>query len=448
MPRGHMALGGGTHRRARPVPSEPAPHTPLRGRRRAVGLTAVLLLGALAVTGSPARADPGGDALAGQIAAGRAQLAMVQDHAEVLAEHYDAARVDLATRQRAVLAAQERADRLAAIYAGMQGQARRLVADRYMSAGPSSTAFSVLTDASPTQYLERSSTSSELALRQAEQLSTLAAAHQASADATAQASVAAAAEGRVVAGLDAQRAQLVQASVEQQRVLDTLVARQQELVRQAQARAAAAAAAQRAAAAAAAAEQARQLAALRQERAAAAAAAQPVPPTPDTPVAAAAAAPALATLATLATPGPADAVQPAAPAQGPPTPAPVDGPAPVASGDAVATALSWARAELGRPYVWGAAGPSTFDCSGLTQYVYGKAGIALPHYTGSQWTVGRHIARGDLQPGDLVFFYSDVHHMGIYVGGDQMINAPHTGSVVQYASIDQSSYTGAVRVVG
>jgi len=440
VPRGHMALGGGTHRKARRVPSEPGRHTRPRGRRGAVGLTAVLLLGALAVTASPARADPGGDALAGQIAAGRAQLAMLQDHAEVLAEHYDAARVDLATRQRAVLAAQERADRLAAIYAGMQGQARRLVADRYMSAGPSSTAFSVLTDASPTQYLERSSTSSELALRQAEQLSTVAAARQASADATAQASVAAAAEGRVVAGLDAQRAQLVQASVEQQRVLDTLVARQQELVRQAQARAAAAAAAHRAAAAAAAAEQARQLAALRQERAAAAAAAQPVPPTPDTPVAAAAPA--------LATPGPADAVQSAAPAPGLPAPAPVAGPAPVASGDAVATALSWARAELGQPYVWGAAGPSTFDCSGLTQYVYGKAGIALPHYTGSQWTVGRHIARADLLPGDLVFFYSDVHHMGIYVGGDQMINAPHTGSVVQYASIDQSSYAGAVRVVG
>ena len=111
-------------------------------------------------------------------------------------------------------------------------------------------------------------------------------------------------------------------------------------------------------------------------------------------------------------------------------------------------AVQWAYRELGKPYVWGAAGPDSFDCSGLTQYVYGKAGIYLPHYTGDQWNVGRHVSRAELRPGDLVFYFSDLHHMGIYIGGGRVLHAPHTGDVVKISPLDMDPYAGAVRVVG
>ncbi|GGU02784.1 hypothetical protein GCM10010177_72720 [Actinomadura citrea] len=119
---------------------------------------------------------------------------------------------------------------------------------------------------------------------------------------------------------------------------------------------------------------------------------------------------------------------------------------PVIGTGKAAQALRYAMGKIGRPYVWGAAGPTTFDCSGLTMWAYKQVGINLPHYTGSQWNAGTHVSRGDLQPGDLVFFYSDLHHMGIYVGGDKMLHAPHTGDVVKIASMNGRPFAGGVRV--
>jgi cell wall-associated NlpC family hydrolase len=115
---------------------------------------------------------------------------------------------------------------------------------------------------------------------------------------------------------------------------------------------------------------------------------------------------------------------------------------------AAATAVAWAQRELGKSYVYGAGGPDHFDCSGLTSYVYAKAGIYLPHSSSAQFGSGRHISSSDLRPGDLVFFGSPIHHVGIYVGGGQMINAPETGENVKYASIGRRDYAGAVRVSG
>lgn len=115
------------------------------------------------------------------------------------------------------------------------------------------------------------------------------------------------------------------------------------------------------------------------------------------------------------------------------------------SGKAV-QALRAALTKMGDPYVWGAAGPNAFDCSGLTMWAYKQVGINLPHFTGSQWNAGTHVSRSELQPGDLVFFYSDRHHMGMYIGGGKMLHAPHTGDVVRIASMDNRPFAGAVRV--
>ena len=115
------------------------------------------------------------------------------------------------------------------------------------------------------------------------------------------------------------------------------------------------------------------------------------------------------------------------------------------SGKAV-QALRAALTKLGDPYVWGAAGPNAFDCSGLTMWAYKQVGINLPHFTGSQWNAGTHVSRSELLPGDLVFFYPDKHHMGMYVGGGKMLHAPRTGDVVRIAPMDGRPFVGAVRV--
>ncbi|MFE0099695.1 NlpC/P60 family protein [Streptomyces sp. NPDC059009] len=109
-------------------------------------------------------------------------------------------------------------------------------------------------------------------------------------------------------------------------------------------------------------------------------------------------------------------------------------------------AVSYAYKALGSPYVWGATGPSAFDCSGLTQAAYRSAGVALPRTTYSQIDAGRRVSRSELRPGDLVFFYSGISHVGLYVGGGQMIHAPNPSAPVRLAPIDQMPFAGATRV--
>lgn len=110
---------------------------------------------------------------------------------------------------------------------------------------------------------------------------------------------------------------------------------------------------------------------------------------------------------------------------------------------AAATAVRVACAQIGKPYVWAAAGPTTFDCSGLMVYAWGKAGKKLRHFTGWQWQDGTPITASQLRPGDLVFFYPPTrHHVGMYVGGGWMVNAPHTGDVVRMARINQLPIAG------
>ena len=118
-----------------------------------------------------------------------------------------------------------------------------------------------------------------------------------------------------------------------------------------------------------------------------------------------------------------------------------DGPA---SGRA-SVAVQTAYAQLGDPYQWAGTGPNSFDCSGLTSFAWRAAGVSLPHSSSAQYAGGRKVSRSDLQPGDLVFFYSPISHVGIYVGGDKIIDAPYPGSSVQISRVSEMPYAGAVR---
>ncbi|WP_410568911.1 NlpC/P60 family protein [Amycolatopsis sp. cmx-4-61] len=121
--------------------------------------------------------------------------------------------------------------------------------------------------------------------------------------------------------------------------------------------------------------------------------------------------------------------------------APTDIKAPTAAAQA---ALNAALSKLGSAYVYGATGPSTFDCSGLTMWAYKQAGITLPRTSREQSTFGAAVPRDQLQPGDLVFYYSPVSHVGMYIGDGKMVHAPDTGDVVKISPL-QSQYAGARR---
>ena len=118
-----------------------------------------------------------------------------------------------------------------------------------------------------------------------------------------------------------------------------------------------------------------------------------------------------------------------------------------ASSAAAQVAVNTALAQVGDPYVWGAGGPDAFDCSGLMQYAYAAAGISLPHSSSMQSTMGTPVSRDQLQPGDLVFFYSPVSHVGMYIGNGQMVHAATSGTPVQVVSLDSmGDYNSARRI--
>jgi cell wall-associated NlpC family hydrolase len=123
------------------------------------------------------------------------------------------------------------------------------------------------------------------------------------------------------------------------------------------------------------------------------------------------------------------------------------------AGPVARAAVRWALAQLGDPYRWGASGPDTFDCSGLTSSAYRAAGVAIPRVSRAQWGAGPHVAVANLLPGDLVFYADNpadpasIHHVGLYIGNGLMVHAPHTGDVVRVASIWRESFAGATRIV-
>jgi cell wall-associated NlpC family hydrolase len=133
-----------------------------------------------------------------------------------------------------------------------------------------------------------------------------------------------------------------------------------------------------------------------------------------------------------------------APAASNPSPPP---PPKAVSGN-VAAVIRYAYAQLGKPYQWGATGPGAFDCSGLTLMAWAQAGVSLPHSSGAQIGIGRRVTQSELQPGDLIFRYSPISHVSLYVGNGQQISATHTGSTVKLQSAFQGEIVGFSRPTG
>jgi cell wall-associated NlpC family hydrolase len=110
-----------------------------------------------------------------------------------------------------------------------------------------------------------------------------------------------------------------------------------------------------------------------------------------------------------------------------------------------AAAVQYALAQVGDAYVYGAAGPSAFDCSGLTMMAWAQAGVGLPHSSSAQFGSGPHVSSSALQPGDLVFYYSPISHVAIYIGNGLIVHAAYPGAGVRVAGVFSMPYSGAVR---
>jgi cell wall-associated NlpC family hydrolase len=120
---------------------------------------------------------------------------------------------------------------------------------------------------------------------------------------------------------------------------------------------------------------------------------------------------------------------------------------PQSAAKGAAGAIAAARAQLGKPYEWGASGPNAFDCSGLTAWAWGAVGVSLPHNAAAQQGMGTPVNQANLEPGDLVFFGSPAYHVALYIGNGMIIHAPTTGDVVKIVALSSmSDYSGATRL--
>jgi cell wall-associated NlpC family hydrolase len=133
-----------------------------------------------------------------------------------------------------------------------------------------------------------------------------------------------------------------------------------------------------------------------------------------------------------------------------PTPSPAPSPPPSSGGGsgAGAAAVRYAMAQVGKPYCYGGAGPSCYDCSGLTMMAWRQGGVSLPHSSSAQYSVGRRISASELQPGDLIFRYSPISHVSMYIGNGQQVSATHTGDYVRVQSASNPNVVGYARPNG
>jgi peptidoglycan DL-endopeptidase CwlO len=362
-----------------------------------------------------------------QLAAANATLRRASDAAEIAAEAYNGARYQAQQARRAATAAQQAADQAAAAQAQQRKAYAQGVVGNYQSA-PELTTLAGIAKAHGIDEIQQQTSAmaeSQKALnaqygrvQAAASVATVTARQAAAAQdqAVKAESAAKAKRDTAVAAANAAQAQAQAVAVQKEKLLKQLARlkhvslaiaaqRQQALEERAQERAAEKAAAEAAAEAA--------------TKAAAQAAAQQA--------AAQKAAAKGAKTGTLDSPGA-------------PTPPAPSTHAPAASSAGVAAALAFASAQIGEPYVWGAAGPNSWDCSGLTMKAWQQGGIDLPHYSVAQYEQSTPIAFGDLQPGDLVFWGTtsrpgSIHHVALYAGNGMIIQAPHTGANVDEVSM-------------
>jgi peptidoglycan DL-endopeptidase CwlO len=372
-------------------------------RRAATGraaLVALVVAGGVGLSSIPAAAAPETPGTSQEAAA----LVAARAHdLEVVTEQFNDARVQLEAQQAAAQQAAAQVVVADAAVAVARDHVREVARSAY-TGDQLSTLQAMLSSSSPDQLLDRVGTLDTIAQHGNEVLGVAEQATQAAAAAKATADKAAADAQAQVQKVTAQQADLQSQIAQYQADYNRLSAQEQE--------------------------RARQLAEQQAAQQAAAAAAQ------------AAAQAARDDLADRSAPAASRSTRTAA-AAGPAAPVAA------ASSGAARTAVSTALAQQGEPYVWGAAGPGSFDCSGLVQYAYRAAGVSLPHSSSGQASMGRAVSRSQLQPGDLIAFYSPVSHIGIYIGDGKMVHAPTSGDVVKVASIDaMGGITAMRRLVG
>jgi len=398
---------------------------PRWGRGLALTVVAVVLAGV--VTG-PASGDEIDDA---RTEAERItdRIEELEHEAEVLTERYLDAQLARTTLEEQIAEAEERADRSGAQLEEARTDLRDVAVEGYMSEG-STTGIAVLGASDATEVSARRGYTEALA-RDSDDLLDAYRGQERRADRDARTLDDLLAEAQTAeAAIDESRTETEARIAELQDLQEEVTGRLRDLVEAEQARRAEERARQ-AAAAAAEAEAAARAAA--QEEADAAAEPAPV----ERPAADEDDEPA-ATTETPAEPAPTPA--PPSPSPAPPAPAP---PASGAEG-----AIAAARSVIGTPYRWAGASPQEgFDCSGLIMWAYAQVGRSLPHSSRALYSMSRRISVDQLQPGDLVFYNSPVSHVGLYIGGGQMIHAPHTGSTVQIQSIHYwSALSGGGRI--
>ncbi len=333
------------------------------------------------------------------VAAAQARVDQLNEQAEAITEQYNAAQARLDAAKRTVATANADAAKARTQFEVARQSASRFAAQSYEAGGTAPVLSVVLTGGEPADVVARMSALEQVSRAQGAVLTAARTADQRYRQKVAASAQAQKAASTITKQLTAQKQQITNLLAQSQRVLAQLTAQQRAQML----------AAQRAKEAADRARAAAVLAAARQAQA--------------------------AERASRAQSRPAN-LAPALPQ--------------TANGASVAQrAVAAAMTRLGMPYRWGAAGPNSFDCSGLVQWAYGQAGVATAHYTGAFWNAYRHVSYNELRPGDLVFFYPDHHHVGIYIGNGMMVNAPQTGDVVKVASVmGHGRYSGAVRVVG
>ena len=352
------------------------------------------------------------------VAQAEAQLDALNNQAEIASEQYNGAQERLTQALQTASAATAAAGRAHSDVVTEQGKVGALAAESYESGGLSQGLAIILNTTDPSQAMTRVSMLQQLSTSQSSLLAAAQTADQVYQQSSAAASQATATAAKLSADLAQKQAQINAALAQSKQVLATLTAAQRaQLI-----------AAQKAKDAADQAKAQIALAAFNKAQAAQAAAARS---------AASRTAAARAATAAAAEAANKTLIKTVALPQS-------------SGGSSVAQrAVTAAMTRLGDRYVFGATGPTRFDCSGLVQWAYRQAGISTTHYTGTLYNDYRHIPESQLKPGDLVFFYRDHHHVGIYIGNGLMINAPHTGDVVRIASIaGHGYYSGAVRVVG